>query len=100
MTITLNLPDELVVRLKETAERNHVGIDALARDGIEHAITTATSADPVRRDANSLEKVHEILRNAGFVPPDDAEVERLKEERILRKYGSISSTHSAGSNAT
>ena len=92
MTITLDLPDELIARLKETAERNHVNMDVIARDGIEHALFRASSNKPTMRDTRSLEKAHEILRKIGFIPPTDEEIERLKEERIFKKFGFTAST--------
>lgn len=96
MTITLDLPDELIASLRMTAQKNHVGIDDLAREGIEHAIKTATSANELPKDPNSLAKVRELLEMAGFIVPDDVEVQRLRDERIACKYGEFSIASDCG----
>ena len=108
MTITLNLPEELVASLKSQAEREHVEIDAIAKRGIESVVEAkqpqshSSMDSPLLYDESLLDHVSPRLRDtllpiwralkeANFIPPSDQEWKRLKEERLMKKYGPISS---------
>lgn len=90
MTLTLSLPDEVVEKLTKTANEEHVLIDSIVSEGIELVLERrkrALSAGevPSKRKSSSLETIHALLNNAGFVPPNDEEVQRLKDERRMKK---------------
>jgi hypothetical protein len=56
-------------------------------DDVLKQLPTDTPAGKLARDPNSsLARVLAMLPT-GFIPPTDADVERLREERLLERYG-------------
>ena len=103
MTITLNLPEELVASLKSQAEREHVEIDAIAKRGIESVVEKSRNLAPSKPDRVEIKPYDEallkdfspefrewiggiwkILREGNCPPPTDEQLELEKIRRDLR----------------
>jgi hypothetical protein len=91
MPMTITLPDDLAESLKAAAERKHIDAAVLACQGIRMVVDEVRKKEEEKNTPFPPRKktVHLMLGlgKTDGPPLTDEDIARIKDERIMRKYG-------------